>query len=131
MLRLIALLALMSTLLAAQALDPRQKERIDRLADVIERAPQLPVPRFVNPFVPPAQRAPTRREVVPPPQLHSIMGERALINGRWVSAGELVAGYQVTQVAPDAVYLERGGRTVRVTIAPLTERQILNKTESP
>ena len=118
--------ALWLALVAAAACGAQEID-VKAIADKFEKVGQWRLPPEPDyPIYDPFRRAEPllRKKTNPPvrkarpsvPKVAAILDDKAYVNGRWVAAGETVAGYRVTAVGRDGVYLEKGGRTLFVAL---------------
>jgi len=118
--------ALWLALLAAAACGAQEID-VRAIADKFEKVGQWRLPpepdypvydpfKRAEPLIRQKKRPPAKAPRAAVPKVTAILDAQAFMGGRWVTAGDSVAGYRVTAVTRRGVYLKKGGRTLFVAL---------------
>ena len=91
-------------------------------------ASSLPLPSGYDPFLPPQIKKKILKKSFKKSKktslrLEAIFNDKALINGRWIGVGEMIAGFKLVRVAATYVLLVRKNF---IKVLPLFHKKILD-----
>jgi type II secretory pathway component PulC len=88
---------------------PDQNDFIKKIAE--EDVKKIAELKKNNPFVP------TPQEPGPPSSVEGILGQKALMNGQWLSVGDSINGAKILEIKPTCVVIDWKGEKKEVLVA--------------